>query len=258
MAICGTNRSLPTVPRSKGCLNCVARKTGCGLYGLFGRSPLLTFADGRRPTCQACEKRGQTCRGYRRDNVVFLAEDWRALGVASTKPAKEHTPAHKCHDATRVTVSTSRTASLPASPGITGSQLCIPFFLASFGKRPEQAPTYIGQLFEHYCALDEVDDNSSNDAPSSSAIPVTYAVHALARVFFGAAHGDRLSMRKSLDSYEKALRSMSRWMTRKNLSCLHEDDWQHLAFFCLVMAFCEACPHLLRHSSMTTLTFMGD
>ncbi|KAH8649253.1 hypothetical protein BX600DRAFT_517630 [Xylariales sp. PMI_506] len=237
MPICGADRALPAIPRSKGCITCVARKTRC---------------DGRRPTCRACENRKQVCRGYRRQDVVFLNEGWRAPGVASRvrgkpkKPGSENpAPCASGSDSPSPT-SAGPLAELVlyANPIVDRSHLHSAFFLASFGARQFQAPTFIIGVFRHYFSLassNVLDDAKHSPSPST---PVVLAVNALAQGHFGTANADTVSVRQSFHSYSMALHVMSVRLSelKKLYSDFHdlpEEDWQHLAFFCLVMMFWE-------------------
>lgn len=259
MLICGTDRSLPSVPRSKGCLTCVSRKTRCGP---FYREPRASFdadnlvADGRRPTCRACENRKQACRGYRREEIVFLSEGWRALGVASGARSKIKKPDSTNGSALLSSNSPTLTCSefdktdvhlvFYLSPAIDRSHLHIAFFLASFGTQPFQALSSIGHLFRHYLPLVSSNVLDGHECSLSPSTPVVFAVDALAHSHFGTANADPVSVRRSFHSYGMALQSMSVRLTemKRGDSDLHnisEEDWQHFAFFCLVMAFCEVC-----------------
>ncbi|KAJ3526805.1 hypothetical protein NM208_g11011 [Fusarium decemcellulare] len=238
----GKDGSLPSVPRSKGCLTCVSRKTGC---------------DGRRPTCRACEARKQTCGGYRRDQVVFLNEGWRSLGVAASKSrgtnsnnisTAQSAPNSPAPTTCSETPGTNRTTSLAlySSPDIDRTNLHIAYFLASFGTRPCQALGSLGHLFRYYLTM--ISSNNLHqrhqESLSSPTTPVLYAVDALAYCHFGTANADSASVRRSFDMYGMALQSMSARTTRMNRAGsdfyhISDQDWQHFAFFCLVMAFWE-------------------
>lgn len=213
MLICGTDKSLPSVPRSKGCLTCVSRKTRCGPSN---RGPRTSFdsdnivADGRRPTCCACENRKQACGGYRREEVVFLSEGWRALGVASVARSKIKKPNSTNRSALRSSNSPTLTCSetdktdadlvFYPSPAIDRSHLHIAFFLASF-----QALGSIGHLFRHYLPLVSSNVLDVHKGSLSPSTPVVFAVDALAHSHFGTANADPVSVRRS---YGMALQSM--------------------------------------------------
>lgn len=154
MRLCGTDKSLPAVPRSKGCLTCVSCKARCGPSrrkpGTSLNSDLV--ADGKRLTCCACENRKQPCGGYRREEVVFLSEGWRALGVASAARSKIRKPNRTKQSELRSSDSPTPTCSesdksdkseadlvLYPRPAMDRSHLHIAFFLASFGTRPFQS-----------------------------------------------------------------------------------------------------------------------
>ncbi|KAJ5087927.1 hypothetical protein N7456_011543 [Penicillium angulare] len=225
-------KTLPTVPRSKGCLSCVTRKIRC---------------DGRKPTCYKCEKRNQECGGYRREGVIFLSEGWRPPGVRAKVRIK--TP-DSANNLAQVSIFRALTGSdtmsdpvLYTCPSIERSHLHIPFFLSSFGTQPFQAPA-IADVFHHYFCL--VSSNLRDDTTQSSSLrrPVIFAVNALAQGHFGAANTDPISVQRSLQSYTMALRSMSTQLAQlkcagTGLRDISEDDWQHLAFFCMVMMFWE-------------------
>lgn len=253
----GTNKSLSTVPRSKGCLTCVSRKKRCGLSNC---KPRISFdsdnlADGRRPTCRSCENRKQVCGGYRREETVFLNEGWRAPGVASVARSKiknsksinrsellrSESPTLRSSDKTDVV--------LFPNPTIDRSHLHINFFLASFGTRPFQALGSIGHLFRHYLPLVSSNLLGGYECSLSPSRPVVFAVDALAHSHFGTANADSVSVRRSFQSYGMALHSMSVRLTEMrragyDFHNITEEDWQHFAFFCLVMAFWEVCSDL--------------
>lgn len=249
MSICGTGKSLPSVPRSKGCLTCVSRKTRCGPSICEPRAVLFDsnncVADARRPTCRACENRKQVCGGYRRQEVVFLSEGWRAPGVASTARSKMKKP----DSSGSGTLTCSKTPTGPVfytSPAIDRSHLHTAFFLASFGSRPFQAPAFIVDVFRHYFSLVSFNELDGPRNSSSSSTPVVFAVDALAQAHFGMANADAVSVRRSFHTYGMALHAMSvRLAELKRIDSevydISEEDWQHLAFFCLVMMFWEVC-----------------
>ncbi|KAH6880656.1 hypothetical protein B0T10DRAFT_581188 [Thelonectria olida] len=239
MPVCGIQKSLPSVPRSKGCLTCVSRKTRC---------------DGRRPTCRACENRMQICGGYRRQELVFLSEGWRAPGVASTARSKmeksnntgSHPPLQSSNSGALARSRTSADLVLYASPAVGRSHLHIAFFMASFGPRPFQAPVFIVDIFRHYFSLvspHEHDDPKDSPSPSR---PVILAVDALAYAHFGMANADAVSVRRSYQTYGMALHAMSVRLAElkradSDFEGISEEDWQHLSVFCLVMMFWEVC-----------------
>lgn len=158
--------------------------------------------------------------------------------------ASSVTPRNKISKKPNITTRSASDAGLVfyPSPAIDRSHLHIAFFQASFGTRPFQALGSIGHLFRHYLPL-----VSSNLLDTSSpSTPVLFAVDALAYSHFGTANADSVSVQRSFVSYGMALQSMSVRLTEmkradSDFHDISEEDWQHLAFFCLVMAFCEVC-----------------
>ncbi|VUC29148.1 unnamed protein product [Clonostachys rosea] len=228
----GTQKSLPAVPRSKGCLTCIARKKRC---------------DGRRPTCQACEDRKQVCQGYRREDIVFLNDGWRAPGVAAAsakKKSRSKSKSPETQEAGRGTLILQSTAVSPSplqrSPSIDRSQLHTSFFLAEFAEHLLPSSHFIADLFRSYFSVSP--STSTEHQPLSNS--AAQAVDALAQGYFGRANGDLDSVKKSFSTYGFALRSMS--VKINELQAAHsgfhhlsEDEWQHMAFYCMVMAFWE-------------------
>jgi hypothetical protein len=197
------------------------------------------IADGRRPTCRACDNRKQACGGYRRGGVVFLNEGWRTLGVASESRRNQSSPL----TSDPPNLETDADSVFYSNPALDRSYLHIAYFLASFGTRPSQALGSLGHLFRHYLPL--VSSNT-HDGSLSPSTPVVFAVDALACSYFGAANVDPVSVRRSFHSYGMALQSMSVRLTQmkrvdSSFHAISEEEWQHFAFFCLVMAFCEVC-----------------
>lgn len=132
------------------------------------------------------------------------------------------------------------------NPAIDRSHLHTAFFLSSFGTRPFQALGSISHLFRHYLPLVPSNVSDGHKRSLSPSTPVVFAVDALAYSHFGTANSDPVSVRRSFRSYGMALQYMSAKLTemKSEGSSLHnisEEDWQHFAFFCLVMAFCEVC-----------------
>uniref|UniRef100_A0A0B7KCE8 Zn(2)-C6 fungal-type domain-containing protein n=1 Tax=Bionectria ochroleuca TaxID=29856 RepID=A0A0B7KCE8_BIOOC len=227
----GTQKSLPAVPRSKGCLTCIARKKRC---------------DGRRPTCQACEDRKQVCQGYRREDIVFLNDGWRAPGVAAANAKKSRSKSRspETQEAGRGTLILQSAAASPSSlqrsPSIDRSQLHTSFFLAEFAEQLLPSSHFIADLFRSYFSLSS--STSSEHQPLSTS--AAQAVDALAQGYFGRANGDLVSIKKSFDTYGVALRSMSTKIAElqaahSGFHHLSEEEWQHMAFYCMVMAFWE-------------------
>ncbi|CAH0058228.1 unnamed protein product [Clonostachys solani] len=228
----GTQKSLPAVPRSKGCLTCIARKKRC---------------DGRRPTCRACEDRKQVCQGYRREDIVFLNDGWRAPGVAAARAKKKSRSKSKSpetQEAGRGTLILQSAApspsSLQKSPSIDRSQLHTSFFLAEFAEQLLPSSHFIADLFRSYFSISP--STSSDHQPLSTS--AAQAVDALAQGYFGRANGDLDSVKRSFNTYGVALRSMSIKIdelqaAHSGFHHLSEEEWQHMAFYCMVMAFWE-------------------
>ncbi|CAH0026991.1 unnamed protein product [Clonostachys rhizophaga] len=228
----GTQKSLPAVPRSKGCLTCIARKKRC---------------DGRRPTCRACEDRKQVCQGYRREDIVFLNDGWRAPGVAAAnakKKSRSKSRSPETQQAGRGTLILQSAAASPSSlrrsPSIDRSQLHTSFFLAEFAEQLLPSSHFIADLFRSYFSISS--STSSDQQPLSTS--AVQAVDALAQGYFGRANGDLVSVKKSFDTYGVALRSMSTKIdelqaAHSGFHHLSEEEWQHMAFYCMVMAFWE-------------------
>lgn len=132
------------------------------------------------------------------------------------------------------------------NPTMDQSHLHIAFFLASFGTQPSQALGSIGHLFRHYLPLISSDLIDSHRCSLARSTPVVFAVHALAHSHFGMAHTNPVSVRQGFQSYGMAPKSMSAILaemkrTDSDLHGISEEDWQYLAFFCLVMAFWGVC-----------------
>ncbi|KAH8892648.1 hypothetical protein GQ53DRAFT_840960 [Thozetella sp. PMI_491] len=234
MPSCGTDKSLPSVPRSKGCLTCVARKTRC---------------DGRRPKCKACEDRKQACQGYRRQAFVFLSDGWRAPGVATGKrknsaPARGKTPKLQ-GSGSRDTLSPDTAAGLVLcrGPAVDRSQLYIPFFLSEFEEK-FTGPKFFVPLFQYYFSFQPSGVSTDSGCGQTAITPAAFAVDALAQGHFGMTNTDQISIQQSFRHYGMALRAMSAQLggilnPNSELPCLSEEQWQHFVFFCLVMAFWE-------------------
>lgn len=74
--------------------------------------------------------------------------------------------------------------------------------------------------------------------------PAILAADALAQGHFGTVSNDSVSLQESFRKYGMAQRSMAAVLAELQhrslgFECLSEDDWQHLAFFCIAMAFWE-------------------
>lgn len=128
------------------------------------------------------------------------------------------------------------------------SQLHIAYFLASFGTRPGLALGSLIHLFRYYLPNVSSTGFPRPHDPSSwsPTTPVVFAVDALAYCHFGTANADCVAVQRSFQMYGLAVQSMSlrlREMIRtgSNFDNISDEDWQHSAFFCLVMAFWEVC-----------------
>ncbi|KAF7547529.1 hypothetical protein G7Z17_g7680 [Cylindrodendrum hubeiense] len=145
------------------------------------------------------------------------------------------------------TLRCSRTPTDPVfytSLAIDRSQLHIAFFLASFGPRPFQAPTFIVDVFRHYFSLVSSNELDGPEDSSSLTTPVIFAVDALAQAYFGMANADVVSVQRSFHTYGRAIHAMSvrlAELKRGDSDCydISEENWQHFVFFCLVMMFWE-------------------
>ncbi|KAI1394363.1 uncharacterized protein F4822DRAFT_424842 [Hypoxylon trugodes] len=234
MIICGANKSLPSAPRSKGCLTCLSRKTRC---------------DGRRPTCQRCEERKQICRGYRRQDYVFLNDGWRAPGVSSSvtekkspgKTSRKRETSIPEDEVERFT--TSPVLILSRTPSPERRQLHTVFFLSEFGADILNGPHFILDLFYRYLSTEPSLQYLAASCRLSSE-PAVFAAHALAGARFGRIHSDSVSTQESIRTYGAALRAMSAKLEElkyadSGFQVPTEDNWQHLAFFCIVMACWE-------------------
>lgn len=267
--------SLPSVPRSKGCINCVARKTRCGMSTTvfshvlaFLRTscpPVLMLAtDGRRPICRACEGRKQRCRGYRRDEFIFMSDGWRAPGVASQPangpsrqpPRNEISPVHEdCRDDDARSNVRNRVRSLVPSRPLTPEPMAIyaSFFLSQFTPNPPQAVLVMIQNCRRY--LGQLLDRPSPGSPESNNAhphPTTDAAEALVMTYFGRQHGSDLLIRESIRSYARALKSFSLKLDEVQsigLVSVEEDEWIHLAFSCVFLTLWEVSGKLATRRS---------
>ena len=183
-----------------------------------------------------------------------MSEGWRALGVASvnrnkiTKPDSADRSTFLSSESPTVQGSEINGADsdlvLYPSPTIDRSHLHIAFFLGSFGTRPFQALGALGHLFRHYFPLVSSNESGSQTWSMSPSTPVVFAVDALAYSHFGTANADPVAVRQGFRSYGMALQSMSVRLAEmkradSDFHDISEEDWQHFAFFCLVMAFWE-------------------
>lgn len=130
------------------------------------------------------------------------------------------------------------------NPTIDRSYLSITFFLSEFATDVLGSPPYIVGLFRHYSSLLPSRASTKSQGSLLSSVPVVLAVDALAQGHFGRANADLMSVRQSLQKYGMALRSMSAELAENKIEdsdfrCLSEEDWQNMAFFCIVMTFWE-------------------
>ncbi|KAF1827592.1 uncharacterized protein K489DRAFT_21621 [Dissoconium aciculare CBS 342.82] len=210
------------------------------------------MTDGVRPICQNCERSSRVCEGYRRAQVVFLNEGWRALGVAATRKDRPRQPTGDLKARSMCTPSKRNKESFespgnsstsPTPSSLRQSQVHIAFFLSSFDDQPFQSLSSIGGLIKHYLSSGSLDRSKPFENDDSPDTPVRLAIDALALGHFGAARSDQASTRRSFQQYGLALRSMS--LRLQNMSAsdrtsdVSEEHWQHLAFFSLVMTFWE-------------------
>ncbi|VUC20611.1 unnamed protein product [Clonostachys rosea] len=220
--------------------------------------------DGRRPTCLACEGRKQVCKGYRRDNFVFLNDGWRAPGVSKAgrnKPSKprDKSPIYPSRgkmndsgDRALVVSDPSTMAVSPPlyrSPSIDRAQLSAAFFMTEFATRFITTPHFMASLFRTYFSVGSSSGIINVGSRVSLSTPAVLAVNALAQGHFGRAKGDAVSVQQSFHNYGMALKSMSSSISALGLAGLAldsvcEENWQHFAFFCVVMTFWELkmCP----------------
>jgi hypothetical protein len=129
-------------------------------------------------------------------------------------------------------------------PSLQPSQIHVAFFLSSFGDRPFQSLDSMGKLFKQYLSLGCPSLNTLVIGNVSTSAPVNIAIDALALGHFGTTHAHQTSIRQSFQQYGFALRLMSSRLQQTNTAnhaslTKSEDNWQHFAFFCLVMAFWE-------------------
>ena len=213
------NASLRSVPRSRGCITCVSRKTRCGALqpSLLIRAAANSCVDGRRPACEACEKRKKICGGYRRGDFIFMNEGWRAPGVA----APEKT--------TKLELAKS------IDPDPLPNYVC--FFLAQFTINPPPEGKAMIESCHRYLSLllmpsSLVDDND----------PLPHAARALVMNYFGKLNASRQLVHDSVSAYVRALRSLSARVAsiqRIGVDTLEEEDVMQTVFSCLFLTFWE-------------------
>jgi len=101
-------------------------------------------------------------------------------------------------------------------------------------------------LFRHY--MSRLPSPPSYDTGAAATVlpstPVLFAVEALAQGHFGRVNADPVSTEQSFQNYGMALRAMSAQLAElsaadSGLKNLSEENWQHIAFFCIVMMFWE-------------------
>lgn len=213
--------------------------------------PVLILAtDGRRPICRACEGRKQRCRGYRRDEFIFMSDGWRAPGVASQpanassrqSPRNEISPVHEdCRDDDASSHALSFAPSRPLTPE--PMAIYASFFLSQFTPNPPQAVLVMIQNCRRY--LGQLLDRPSPGSPESNTArphPTTDAAEALVTTYFGRQHGSDLLIRESIRSYGRALKSFSLKLDQVQsigLVSVEEDEWIHLAFSCVFLTLWE-------------------
>ncbi|KAK0651143.1 hypothetical protein B0T16DRAFT_73566 [Cercophora newfieldiana] len=214
---------LRPVPRSKGCITCTSRKKRC---------------DGRRPTCQACERRKQVCRGYRRGDFVFMSEGWVAPGVASPVPV----PVAKSSDS-KSQIS-KNTPTLPSiSRPITSDPRSVyaSFFLSQFDTRQQRSELSM-VMVENYRRYFGVLLEQSPCGNGNGINPLPHAAEALVTNYFGKLNASPRLMHNSTVPYIKALKSMSARIAhiqRIGIASINEEEVMQLIFTCLYLAFWE-------------------
>lgn len=217
----------------------------------------LASIDGRKPTCEACERRKQVCGGYRRGEFIFLNEGWRAPGVASNRIAttknKRATPARETHQSGKLLAMQSsddevrlmgfeQLVVLPRAASF--SKIHISAFLTSFGSRPSQKLGSLSYLFRQHLPSASISQYSPQKLQFNSITPVILAVDALVSCHFGMANADTALIQRGCEVYGRALQSMSAMLAGTDFAdvdfqSISEEDWGQIAFFCLVMTFWE-------------------
>ncbi|KAH8884123.1 hypothetical protein GQ53DRAFT_846455 [Thozetella sp. PMI_491] len=236
MIDCSQDRYLPSAPRSRGCINCVARKTRC---------------DGGQPTCRACEGRKQLCHGYRRKGLVFLNEGWRAPGVGSPNPPKTTSPAvHRARQGHRDPQARSSLErshngdglALPRPIAMDPVEIYVSFFMAQFARDLPQE----GQFFYQSCSrcfkLLLNKSASRTDPLEPYVAPMIVASEALVTGHFAKLNRSRGLLQESAHMYTTALTTLSVVLDEARLigiSSLREDDWLNLVVSCLMLTFWE-------------------
>ncbi|KAK1753334.1 hypothetical protein QBC47DRAFT_55395 [Echria macrotheca] len=199
---------LPAVPRSKGCINCTARKTRC---------------DGRRPSCRACEHRGQICHGYRRGDFVFMNEGWRAPGVASSG---------------RLTSAPPPPMTKPVEPD--PLPIYVSFFLSQFTKSPP--PQALVMVHSCHQYLGHLLHRPLPGPNGSDCDPLADAAEALVTNHFGRLNSLQEVVHRSITPYVRALRALSTRLSqvqRVGIASIQEEEVLRLIFASLFLTFWE-------------------
>jgi len=213
--------------------------------------------DGRRPTCKSCEDRKQTCRGYRRDNFVFLNEGWRAPGVAAHVPtthaSAEDTPALRRNGGLNISpiISPSDKARGSVSPANPGRPflaqplmqepmaLYVSFFLSEFSVKFDPLLEQLRHCFSRL--INHVSRSEGDDLDCSPVIP---AAAALVEGHFGKLKANKQIIRDNYYTYGRALRCMSQKLGQLQTSSfqpLNEDEWMDMVFSSSMLALWEVC-----------------
>ncbi|KAJ6789494.1 hypothetical protein PWT90_00295 [Aphanocladium album] len=124
------------------------------------------------------------------------------------------------------------------------SKIHISAFLTSFGSRPSQKLGSLSYLFRQYLPSATYSQYNPHQLPLNSTTPVILAVDALACCHFGMTNADTALIQRGCEIYGMALQSMSAMLAGMdfadvNFQSISEEDWGHVAFFCLVMTFWE-------------------
>ncbi len=208
----------------------------------------------------------QVCRGYRRKEFVFLAEGWRAPGVAS----QSH-PQNGRSQSRRQRAREDRNATVPAStptpeepvmiisPSIDGEskecvtlsrsispdpmQMYVAFFLAQFTTNlPREAYFFQYNCRRSFARLLGRSDASTGIIGPCLGDPLTHASEALVKGYFAKLHGSSQLLQESIRSCSTALKSLSVGLDEVNrigVPALREPDWIDYIFSCILLAFWE-------------------
>ena len=208
----------------------------------------------------------QVCRGYRRKEFVFLAEGWRAPGVAAQSrprngcnPSHRKGPIHDVYDTVMTSdpvpessamIASSRSSEIPAeriplSRSISPDpiQTYVGFFLAQFTTNlPREAYFFLSNCRRSFARLlDKPDANAGRNAPCLGD-PLLNASEALVKGHFAKLHGSTQLLHESIRSYSVALKSLSVGLEDVKsigVPSLREEDWIDLIFSCILLAFWE-------------------